>query len=66
MKTVEMWRWWVASETPPGKRIKTRHHMSREDALKRDPTAEPVPGTMELREIAETPEEVMQRGPYPG
>jgi len=69
MKTVEYWRWEVASETPPGRRIKTRHHLRREDALARDPTATPIPGTMILREISETEEErwaaMAQRKPSP-
>lgn len=47
----------LASETTPGKRIKTRHKMTRDQALKRDPTATPVPGTMEMREVPETAED---------
>lgn len=69
MKQVEHWRWIVNSETPPGRRIKTSYRMTREEALKRDPTAEPIPGTMILRDSAETEEESwalrQQRKPSP-
>jgi hypothetical protein len=56
-KPTEFWRWIVNSESPPGKRIKTRHLMTREQALARDPTAEPVPGSMEMRDLPETEDE---------
>ena len=55
MKQVGYWRGYVESQTPPGKRIKTRHHMTREDALARDPTATPVPGSLEVRHIPDEP-----------
>lgn len=35
MKKVALYRWIVDSETPPGKRIKTRHAMSEETAMAR-------------------------------
>lgn len=56
MKRVAFYHWNVASETPPGKRIKTRHMMSEVDALERDPTAIPI-GAPIWREIPETDEE---------
>lgn len=58
MKQVEFWRWEIWAELGPRRRIKTRHHMRREDALATDPTATPIPGTMILRDLPETDEEV--------
>jgi hypothetical protein len=57
MRKVEYWLWIVDSETPPGKRIKTRYRMTEADALARDPTSVKVPGSCEIREIPETDEE---------
>jgi hypothetical protein len=59
MKRVAFYLWEVASETPPGKRIKTRHKMSETDALARDPTARPL-GEPEWRDIPETEEELRE------
>jgi hypothetical protein len=56
MKPVAFYHWEVASETPPGKRIKTRHKMCATDALARDPTARPL-GEPEWRDMPETEEE---------
>ena len=68
MKQVERYRWKVDSQTPPGRRITTRHYMTREQALDRDPTAEPV-GLPQYLYMPETPEELeqrlMQRKPSP-
>lgn len=68
MKRVERYRWKVESQTPPGRRITTRHYMSREEALERDPTAEPV-GLPQYLDLPNTPEEIeqrrMQRKPSP-
>lgn len=58
MKAVEVFRWNTVSETVPGKRIKTSYLMSREDALARDPTAVPLPGSMQVQHVAETDDEV--------
>lgn len=60
MKRVERYRWNVESQTPPGRRITTRHYMTREQALERDPTAEPV-GLPQYIEVPETREEFAQR-----
>lgn len=59
MKRVAYYRWNVASETPPGKRITTKHMMTAEDALARDPTARPV-GDPEMRDVPETAEEAAE------
>lgn len=53
MKPTEFWRWNVWSETGPRKRVKTRHAMTREQAMQRDPTATPIPGTREVRNLPE-------------
>lgn len=57
MKRIEMHRWEVASETPPGRRVKTRHHMTREEALMRDPSAVPIPGTLRVVDLPEASDE---------
>jgi hypothetical protein len=57
-KPTEFFRWLIQSDTLPGKRIQTRHHMTREQALARDPTATPIPGTREVRNLPENEEEV--------
>lgn len=56
MKRTEFWNWWITSETHH-KRVKSSWKMTEADALKRDPKAERVPGTMELRDLPETPDE---------
>lgn len=68
MKRKEMYLWEVASETPPGRRVKTRYHMTREDALARDPTAKPIPGSLQVIEVREPgdPQPVAQGGQFPG
>jgi hypothetical protein len=53
-KRTEYWRWEINSTTPPGRRIKTKHHMTEAEALERDPTAVRVPGTLEVRDLPET------------
>lgn len=67
-KRVERYRWNVESQTPPGRRIATRHYMTREEALERDPTAEPV-GLPQYLDMPDSPEEIeqrrMQRKPSP-
>ena len=60
-KPTEFWRWETWSETGPRRRIKTRYRMTREQALERDPTATPIPGTMELRNLPENDNERMGR-----
>ena len=52
MKPVEYWRWWITNSA--GKRVKTRYRMTREVALQVDSKAEPVPYSLEVREIPET------------
>jgi hypothetical protein len=57
MKTVEYWRWRLASATKPGKRTTTSYVLTEEEALRRDPTAERMPGTRVEREVPETEDE---------
>jgi len=64
-KPTEFWRWEVWSETGPRKRINTTYRMTREQALARDPTAKPVPGSCEIRDLPENDEEMM-RGTHSG
>lgn len=56
MKRVEYWLWtiWNLQGT---KKVKTRHHMDEVTALARHPEAVRVPGSCEVRQIPETPEE---------
>jgi hypothetical protein len=60
MKTVEYWRWmtWNNQRT---KLTPTRHSMSEETALARHPEAVRVPGTMELREVCTTEEDMLRQ-----
>jgi hypothetical protein len=57
MKEVEYWYWRMRSETAPNKVVTTRWRMPEAEALARDPDAERVPGTLEVRELPETDEE---------
>jgi hypothetical protein len=57
MKKVEYWCWRMRSDTVPHKLITTRWHMPEAEALARDPDAERVPGTLEVRQQPETEEE---------
>lgn len=66
MKATEFWRWETWSTTGPRKRIKTRHHMTREQALERDPTATPIPGTCEVRNLPQNDDELMGNTPGRG
>jgi hypothetical protein len=59
MKTVEQWRWYVRSLT--GRVIKTRYHMSEEEALARDKEARRVEGSRRVIQVAETREELVNR-----
>lgn len=54
MPALELHRW-VITDQVTGKRRPTRYVMSREDALALDPTAEPVPGTLEVRAVPDDP-----------
>lgn len=62
MITREFWRWHMLSETT-GRRAATRYRMTREQALAQDPTAEPVEGSLEVRQCPETPEEYLAISP---
>lgn len=54
----EYWFWWVTSERT-GKRVQTRHRMTRETALETDPTAEPVALSREVRRCPTTDREMV-------
>jgi hypothetical protein len=60
VKTIKVYRWDILSDTIPGKRVKTRYHLSPEEALARDPNAKPLPGTEDERQVPETDEERQQ------
>ena len=60
MKPTEFWQWWITDEF--GRRRKTSYRMSRETALERHPDAEPVAGSMEIRNLPETLEEQDAKG----
>ena len=57
MRNVEVFRWNMASETKPGKRSNTTWHMTEEEALARDPTATPVPGSGDVRVVPDSAED---------
>jgi hypothetical protein len=65
-KPVEFWRWEIESTTPPGKRVKTSYRMTREEALQRDPAATPIPGTCEVRNVAENDDELARMHTHSG
>ncbi len=54
MKSVEHWKWWVPHDVKPGKLVKTAWKMDCTTAQRRWPGCEPVAGSMELRQMAET------------
>lgn len=64
MAKLELWRWWV-TDPERGVRYATRHRMTEADALALDPTAERVPGTLEVREVADDPETLRASNIHP-
>ena len=60
-KPIEYWLWWITDETT-GKRRRTAYRMTRHEALSRFPGAEPVFGTMEIRNLPERDEEQHRSG----
>jgi hypothetical protein len=58
MKRTEFWRWNVAHPFKHGKTIATRHRMTEQDALAGDPSATRVPGSLEVRDLPETQDEL--------
>lgn len=62
MKATEFWFWRMRSETT-GKVGKSPCRYTEEAALARDPNAARIPGSMEIRQIAETSEEIAARAP---
>lgn len=69
MKRVARYRWITDSETPPGRREKTRHHMTADEAHARHTNAVPIESTLEWIDLPETDEEraqrMQQRKPHP-
>jgi hypothetical protein len=63
MKKVEYWKWRMKAETHGGKVYNTRHEMTEAEALRKDPNAVRVPGSMRIIEVAETPDEIAARAP---
>lgn len=55
MRPVEFWQWWITDEVT-GKRRKSKWKMSAETAAGY-PGAERVPGSMEIRQLPESPDE---------
>ena len=55
MRPTEFWIWWITDEF--GDRRMTTYRMSREVGIERFPGAEPVPGTMEMRDVSESKDE---------
>ncbi len=57
MRQQEYWRWYMRSETHH-KVLPTRFHLTEAEALAIDPKAERVPGSLELRQVPETADEI--------
>ena len=53
MNANEFWTWWFTDEAT-GKRRKTTYKMTRKVAVERFGEVQPVLGSMEIRELAET------------
>lgn len=64
MATLELWRWRI-TDPERGTTYATRHRMTEADALALDSAAERVPGTLEVREVAENPEQLRASSIYP-
>ena len=54
-KPTEYWLWWITDEVT-GKRRRTAYRMTRHEALSRFSDAEPVSGTMEIRNLRYSPD----------
>jgi hypothetical protein len=57
MMKVPLYRWIVDSETPPGRRIKTRHAMTEEVALSRGGNPVKIEPPVQWIDVPETPDE---------
>ena len=55
MREVAYYRWHMASETVPGKRVNSREHMTEDEARAKDPTATPLMWSKEMRPVHERP-----------
>ena len=62
LKPTEFWNWWIRDELS-GKRRQTTYKMTREVAVERFPDAEPVAGSMEIRNLPESYEEQHHSAP---
>lgn len=56
MKQIELWTWTLRCETT-GRVARSRWKMTAADAKARDPMAQSVPGTREVRDVPESPDE---------
>lgn len=52
MSATEFWIWWYTDEAT-GKRRRTTYKMTRKVAIDRFGEAQPVPGSMEVRDLAD-------------
>jgi hypothetical protein len=59
MKPVEFWKWHLHGSRKP-----TTWRMREEEAREHDPDAQRVPGTMELRNVPESPDEHEMTGAW--
>jgi len=57
MRHVAYFNWWITNEVT-GQRVQTRYAMPAEAAMAQWPGAEPVEGSLEVREIPETDAEL--------
>ncbi len=64
MARLELWRWRI-TDPERGTTYATRHRMTEADALALDPAAERVPGTLEVREVADDLEQLRSSSIHP-
>jgi hypothetical protein len=56
MRPTKFYRWWITTPET-GKRQRTSWRMSRDEAVKHDPNAEPDLGSLEVRRLPDSPDE---------
>lgn len=64
MARLELWRWLI-TDPERGVRYATRHRMCEADAVALDPAAERVPGTLEVREVADDVDQLRASSMHP-
>lgn len=57
MKTIDLWQWMLSDPIRPGRRFRSRWHMTEADAMREDPTATRVECSHEARLVPESPDE---------